>query len=292
MGLSFDKIATNLNIDQSTARRIANLFSATGSVTKKSYDKSNLPRKVTNVVQCFILQLVLQCPGITLREIKSNVSLTLQVELDESTICRFLQSQGFTRQKMQIIARQRDDYERAVYAAEMSVYNPEMLIFLDKTGFDKRNVLRRYAYSFRGKPARSHKLLVRGEHLNAIAFMSIFGIIDCHIECGSVDGDQFYMCVQKYLLPHLMTFNGANPHSVVVMNNASIHHVNEVLEMIQGVGAMVIFLPPYSPDYNPIEEAFSKVKTLVKQYESDLEMNSMDIQDIVNARRACARGLR
>ena len=43
MGLSFDKIATNLNIDQSTARRIANLFSATGSVTKKSYDKSNLP---------------------------------------------------------------------------------------------------------------------------------------------------------------------------------------------------------------------------------------------------------
>ena len=85
--------------------------------------------------------------------------------------------------------------------AEMSIYNPEMLIFLDETGFDKRNVLRRYAYSFRDKPA---KLLVRGKHLNAIAFMSIFGIIDCHIEYGSVDGNQFYMCVQKYLLPHSM----------------------------------------------------------------------------------------
>ena len=75
----------------------------------------------------------------------------------------------------------------------------------------------------------------------------------------SVDCDQFYMCVQKYLLPQLMPFNGTNPHSVVVMDNASIHHVNEVLEMIQGVGAMVIFLPPYLSDYNPIEEAFSKV---------------------------------
>ena len=148
MGLSFDKIATNLNINQSTARRITNLFSATESVTKKSYDKPYLPRKVTNVVQCFILQLVLQCPGITLRKIKSNVSLILQVEIDESTICRFLLSRGFTRQKMQIIARQRDDHECAVYAAEMSVYNPEMLIFLNETGFDKRNVLRRYAYSF------------------------------------------------------------------------------------------------------------------------------------------------
>lgn len=126
MGLSFAEIATNLNIDQSTARRIANLFSATGSVTKKCYDKSNLPRKMTNVVKCFILQLVLQCPGIMLKEIKSHTSLTLQVELDESTICRFLLSQGLTRQKMQIIARERerDEYERAIYAAEMSVYNP------------------------------------------------------------------------------------------------------------------------------------------------------------------------
>ena len=184
---------------------------------------------------------------------------------------------------MQIIARQRDDYERATCATEMSVYNPEMLIFLDETGIDKWNVLRRYAYSFRGKPARSHKLLVQGKHLNAIAFMSVFGIIDCHIENGSVDGDQFYMCVQKYLLPHLMPFNGTNPHSVVIMDNASIHHVNEVVEnlMIQRVGAMVIFLLPYSPDYNPIEEAFSKVKTLVKEYESNLEMDSMDIEDIV-----------
>ena len=84
---------------------------------------------------------------------------------------------------MQIITRQSDDYERAVYTAEMSVYNPEMLLFLDETGFDNQNMLRRYAYSFRGKPARSHKLLVQGKNLNAIAFMSIFGIIDCHIEC-------------------------------------------------------------------------------------------------------------
>ena len=89
------------------------------------------------------------------------------------------------------------------------------------------------------------------------------------------------MCVQKYLLPHLMPFNGVNPHSVLIMDNASIHHVNEVVEMIQGVGAMVIFLPPYSPDYNPIEEAFSKVKTLVKEYESNLEMDNMDVEDIV-----------
>ncbi len=262
-------------------KRVVKLFNDTGSVTKKSYNKSNLPRKITKVVQFCILQLVIQYPGIKLREIKSEVSYLLQVELDESTICRFLHSQGLTRQKMQIVAKQRDEYERAMFATEMSVYDPDMLIFLDETGCDRRNVLRRRAYSFRGKPAVSHKLLVRGRHLNAIAFMSSSGIIDCHIEDRPVDGDQFYLCVQQYLLPHLMPFDGSNPHSVVIMDNASIHHVDEVVQMIQGVGAMIIFLPPYSPDYNPIEEAFSKVKTVIKDYESSIESDGMELKDIV-----------
>ena len=51
--------------------------------------------------------------------------------------------------------------------------------------------------------------------------------------------------------------------------------------MIQGVGSLAIFLPPYSPDYNPIEEAFSKVKTLMKSYETLLEMEEMDMEDII-----------
>ena len=165
---------------------------------------------------------------------------------------------------MQIVAKQRDDYERAMFATEMSVYDPDMLIFLDETGCDRSNLLHCHAYSFRGKPAVSHKLLVRGRHLNAIAFMSSSGIINFHIEDGPVDSDQFYYCVQRYLLPHLMPFDGSNPHSVVIMDNASIHHVDELVQMIQGVGAMIIFLPPYSPDYNSIEEAFSKVKTVIR----------------------------
>ena len=57
-----------------------------------------------------------------------------------------------------------------------------------------------------------------------------------------------------------MPFDGSNPHSVVIMDNASIHHVDKV---IQGVGAMVIFLPP----------AFSKVKTVIKNYEIEQQLH-------------------
>ena len=158
-----------------------------------------------------------------------------------------------------------------------------MLIFIDESGFDRRNALRKYAYSWRGQPAKSHKLLARGKRLSAIAFMNVSGIVDCKLEYGSVDGDVFYDTVQKYLLPHLMPFDGVNCNSVVVMDNAAIHHVDGIASMIQGVGSLAIFLPAYSPDYNPIEEVFSKVKTLMKSYETLLEMEEMDVEDIVLA---------
>ena len=79
------------------------MFRDTGNISKV-YD---LPRKLTEVVHFFILQLAIQQPGILLREIKAEVFNIFEVDLDESTIRRFFHAQGFTRQKMQLIAKQR-----------------------------------------------------------------------------------------------------------------------------------------------------------------------------------------
>ena len=63
-----------------------------------------------------------------------------------------------------------------------------------------------------------------------------------------------------------MPFNGVNPHSVVVMDNAAIHHTEAVIDIIENQAqAKLIFLPPYSPDLNPTEEVFSKVKYVMKE---------------------------
>ena len=152
LGLSNADIAKNLCVDQSTVKRILQLWYDTGNVSKKVYCTSDVKvsKKITKVVEFFILHLVLQNAGIMLREIRDEVNNVLQVELHNSTICRFLKSQRFTRQKMQIIARQRDEVERAIYREEISIYKKEMLIFVDESGFDRRNALRKYAYNWRG----------------------------------------------------------------------------------------------------------------------------------------------
>jgi len=64
------------------------------------------------------------------------------------------------------------------------------------------------------------------------------------------------------------------------MDNASIHFVDEIVEMIQQVGAIVIFLLPYSPYFNPIEKLFSKVKKTIKWYKWNLQDNDMTLETI------------
>ena len=97
---------------------------------------------------------------------------------------------------------------------------------------------------------------------------------------GSVNGDEFLNFIQRDLLPTLMPFDGQNPNSIVILDNCSVHHVSGVASMITQVGALVHFLP-YSSDLNPIEECFSKVKSLLKSlettFEDDIETHSSSI---------------
>ena len=130
------------------------------------------------------------------------------------------------------------------------MYSPDMLIFVDETGADLRNTIRRYGYSIRGKPLTSQVMLVRGERVSAIACISLLDVMTVK---GTTDGDDVYKFVQEYLLPHLMPFNGINPQSMMILDSCSIHHV-EIVRSIEDVGALVHFLAPYLPDLNPIED--------------------------------------
>ena len=265
--LNILKIAENLSVDKSTVSRVLHTFCSTGLVSKKAYPVHRARRKITLPIQLFILNLVLDQPGILLREIQSLLLSELQLKVCLSTIYRFLHKAGFTRQKLLLYAAQRSEFLRMKYTSEMSIYNTEMMIFVDETGTDMRDIHRKHGYSLRGKPLKSQVLHIRGERVSAIACMSMNGLLDVQVLHGTTDGETCYDFVQTHLLPHLLPFNGENCHSVVIMDNCSIHHIPEVTQSINAVGSLVEFLPPYSPDFNPIEELFSKVKTILPTVE-------------------------
>lgn len=76
---------------------------------------------------------------------------------------------------------------------------------------------------------------------------------------GSADGEAFSLYVEHFLCPSL------ERGQIVVMDNLQVHKMRRVRELIEGSGCQLVFLPSYSPDFNPIEEAFSKIKTILRK---------------------------
>jgi transposase len=92
-----------------------------------------------------------------------------------------------------------------------------------------------------------------------VGALSLRGIIAPFVLSGPINRDAFETYVEKVLLPEL------RPGDVVVMDNLSSHKGTRVRALIEAVGAELRFLPPYSPDFNPIEMAFSKLKALLRK---------------------------
>ena len=271
---TYREIAESLNVDKSTVSRTVALFDSTGDVARKDHPPNLGTRVLTNIDKLFILELVIDRPGVYLREIQDELTVETGTLADTSTICRFLHASGFTRQKLCLSAKQRIDSLVAQYQMDISVYSghPELFVFVDETGADRRDCIRRFGYSIRGKPAVKH--LYRGERVSAIAAISYDGLLDCYTTLGSVDADKFKHFIDQSLIPNLQPFNGVNRNSVVILDNAAIHHVEDVVPLIQTSGALVQFLPPYCPHLNPIEETFSKVKQELKSNEPMDEMDT------------------
>ena len=104
--------------------------------------------------------------------------------------------------------------------------------------------------------------------------MSTDGVEDIYIEEGNVNGDTFLDFVRRCLIPIMMPFNGHNPKSIVIMDNASVHKGERIQELISEVGALLRFLPAYSPDLNPREEVFAEVKGYLKANDGVLKATS------------------
>jgi len=127
------------------------------------------------------------------------------------------------------------------------------LIFIDET-WGKTNMTR-----LRGRARRGERLLSKVPHghwktTTLIAALGIEGILCSTVVDGAVNGDVFESFVEHVLVSEL------RPGDVVIMDNLSSHKRQSTRELIEGAGAELVFLPPYSPDLNPIEMVFAKIK--------------------------------
>ena len=139
----------------------------------------------------------------------------------------------------------------------MKELKPQDLIFIDEAGVNLA-LVRLYARSLRGKRARGSKPNKRGKNVSIIGAISLKKVVTSVNLIGGIDGITFEAFVVQKLVPEL--WEGA----CVLLDNYSIHKGEEVEKAIVEAGATVIYLPPYSPDFSPIENFWSKVKGILR----------------------------
>lgn len=139
------------------------------------------------------------------------------------------------------------------YHAETKETKAENFIFLDEVGANL-NMTLAYGRGPSNERVYGDKPVAGGERISTVGAMSLNGIETAMCFEGTLNSVVFLYFIEHFLVPLL------KPHHVVVMDNASPHKNAEVEELIKMTGASLVYLPPYSPDLNPIENAWSKLK--------------------------------
>jgi transposase len=168
---------------------------------------------------------------------------------------------GPDAQKKQVRAAEQDRPDvaeaRRAWAEAQPSFDTSRLVFLDET-WATTNMARRY-----GRAPRGQRVVDAAPHghwrtTTVVAALRAEGIVAPLVLDGAIDGPAFLAYVEQFLAPAL------RPGDVLVMDNLGSHKVAGVREAVEARGAGLLHLPPYSPDPNPIEMAFAKLKALLR----------------------------
>lgn len=161
-------------------------------------------------------------------------------------------------EKKTLAASERKEEERREWEEKAKHLDARKLVFLDESGSNIA-LTRLYGRAPKGKRARGSIPRNRGKNVTVISCLTFDGLGESLILDGAANGELFELYIERFLAPSL------KPGQIVIMDNLSIHKRQKVRELIEARGCEVLFLPPYSPDFSPIEEAFSKIKAVLRK---------------------------
>ena len=156
-------------------------------------------------------------------------------------------------------ATERDEWLRAAWRVIVAgAVDPRRLVFVDEMGTNT-SLSALYAYAPKGRRAYARIPRNRGANTTLLASMSLEGMGPCLAVEGATTATVFEAYVEKVLAPSLRR------GQIIVLDNLSAHKSERAKELIEERGCQLLYLPAYSPDFNPIEEAFSKIKGALRK---------------------------
>ena len=148
LGKEVKEIAEVMKVSERSVYRYSERYLITGDV--RPFIRRNGPvRELSEFEQHYLVDLVLAKPGMYLRELQEELYLSMLHWVDSSTILRTLHRIGMSRQVLKHYSLQRSELCRSNFWLEFHYFHPSMMVWIDESGFDKRNSLRKYSYGIR-----------------------------------------------------------------------------------------------------------------------------------------------
>jgi transposase len=162
--------------------------------------------------------------------------------------------------KKSLTATERDEVARAAFRTKMSELDPTKLVVLDESG-THISLTPLYGYAPRGQRLVGRVPRNRGKSLTLICALTLQGVKREAVLTfeGGTDKLAFETYIEQSLVPNLVK------GQIVLLDNLGAHKTKRVRELIEGCGCQLLFLPPYSPDFSPIELMFNKLKGYLRQ---------------------------
>jgi len=208
-----------------------------------------------------VSELVAKQPDLTLQEIRGALAAEHGIAVGLTSVWRFLKAQQITLKKRVDTPPSRiapDIAEaRRAFIRRQPALDPTHLVFIDET-WAATNMVRRYGRAARGLRLLAPVPLGHWKVTTLVAGLRCSGIAAPCVFDGAINGERFRAYVEQMLAPTLW------PDDIVLLDNLSSHKAAGVAEAITAQGARLVYLPPYSPDLNPIEQAFAKFKAALR----------------------------
>jgi transposase len=250
------KLAARFSVNVSTITRLLQLRRQTGSSEPRPHRGGVAPTLGQDALER-LRGLVEQAPDATLEALGQR----LGISGSRMIVCRALQKLGLTLKKKSRHAAERDTPEvrkkRRSFRRQVKPIEPGRLVFVDETGVTTA-MTPAYGRAPRGERVEA-SAPASWESVTVIAAMGLDGVRAPLALPGSVNAATFQTYVEEILVPAL------RPGDVVIFDNLTSHLGPAISEAIERAGARVMPLPPYSPDYTPIEEMFSKFKGFLRR---------------------------
>ena len=257
---SMRKLAKRFKVSKNFVEELLKRVKQTGQVAPKPHGGGH-PAGVKAQGETFLKELIENQPDLILKEIRDKYNERFE-PVSRSTIARTLTKLTFTRKKKTRFDPRKNTpanhKKRQYYQTNIAPFEAKDLIFIDETGCN-RNQTRNYARSPQNQRAYCENSLTRGTRVSTVGALGVEGLRTAFCYEGTLNAQLFRFFVEHFLIPVL------TPSNVVIFDNAKSHYDDEALSMIETLGAGVVFLPPYSPELNPIEFIWSKVKNFIKK---------------------------